>query len=104
MPTCFSGTAGGGGCGEAVGIARATTTGAGAIITMFRLFISMWTRDGEDITGTTNGTGTAGTTNGFRTSGFEGTGGAGIAANIGKGAETGASGTISRFNNNGDRS
>jgi hypothetical protein len=50
----------------------------------------MWTRAGEDTTGTVTGTGTAGTMSGFLTDDSNRTGRAGIITDIGKDEEHGA--------------
>jgi hypothetical protein len=95
--------AGGGAHGKVVGIARIIITGAGVIIEMFRVFILMLTRVGEDTTETVTGTDTGGNINGFRSGDFNKTGGAGIVLDIGKGAIPGASRTINPDHNNRDR-
>ena len=85
---------GGGVYGKVVGIAHIIITGAGVIITMFPVFILMWTQGGEDTTETIIGTGTGGTMNGFLTNNFNRTGRAGKMIDIGKGKELGASRAI----------
>jgi hypothetical protein len=94
MLTSSFGTAGGGAYGKVAGIARIITTGTGAIMIRFRVFISMWTQDGEDTTENIAGTGTGGTMIGFPTNGFNKTGRAGIIITIGKSKEPGASRVI----------
>ena len=89
MLTSFSGVAGGGVLGMAVGIVHGIMTGAGVIITMFRGSIMMWTQGGEDITGTVFGTGASGIMNRFLTNDFNGTGRPGIIIDTGKGKEPG---------------
>ena len=95
MRTSFSGTAGGGIYGKAVGTALITITGAGDITAMSRDFILMWTRVGEGTTETATGTDARGTMNLFLTAGSGATGGAGRVVDIGKGKVIGASRTIS---------
>jgi len=92
--------AGGGVRGKGAGIARVIITGAGAITTMCRVFILMWTPVGEDITETVTGTGIGGTMNGFLTNDFDRTGRTGKIIAIGKGREVGVSRTIDRDRNN----
>jgi hypothetical protein len=99
----FSGMVGGGVPGKAVGIDRSIITAAGVIIEMFRVFILMWTRVGEDTTETVTGTDTGGTINGFPSGDFNKTGGAGIIVDIGKGAILGASRTINLDHNTRER-
>ena len=103
MKTFFSGMVGGGVHGKVVGIARIITTGVGLIMTMFQVFIMMYTQVGEDITETVIGTGIGGTMNGFLTNDFNGTGKVGIIINIGKGKELGASRAINLVRSNRDR-
>jgi hypothetical protein len=93
--TCISGTAGGGGSGTVDGIAHGIITGDGVTIATYQVFITMWTRVGEDTTGIVIGTDTGGTMKGFLTDDFNRTGGAGIIINIGKDEEHGASRVIS---------
>ena len=81
--------AGGGVHGKVVGIAHIIITGVGLIITMFQVFIMMWTQVGEDTTETVIGTATDGTTGGSLTNDFNGTGSAGKMTGIGKGKEPG---------------
>jgi hypothetical protein len=94
---------GGGVFGKVVGIVHVIITGAGVIITLFQVFILMWTLVGEDTTETIIGTGTGGTMNGFPTNDFNRTGRAGIMIDIGKGRELGASRAINLDHNNRDR-
>ena len=94
--------AGGGVHGKVVGIVHIIITGAGVIIEMFRAFILMLTRVGEDTTETVTGTDTGGTINGFPSGEFNKTGGAGIVVDIGKGEVVGASRTINPHHNNRD--
>ena len=103
MLTSFSGMVGGGVYGKVAGIAHIIITEAGAIITMFQVFILMSIQVGEDTTETIIGMGTGGTMNGFLTHDFNRTGRAGIMIDIGKGKELGASGAINLDHNNRDR-
>ncbi len=95
--------AGGGVYGKVVGIGHIIITGAGVIITVFQLFILMWTQVGEDTTETMIGTGTGGTMNGFLNDGFYKTGRAGKIIDAGKGEEPGASKGINRDHKDRDR-
>ena len=99
----FSGVAGGGVYGKAVGIGHIIMTGVGLIITMFQPFILMSTQGGEDTTETIIGTDTGGTINGFLTDNFNGTGIAGMITDIGKGKEPGMSKSITLDRKNKDR-
>ncbi len=92
--------AGGGVTGKAVGIAHIIMTGVGLIMKMFLYFILMWTRVGEDITGSVIGTDTRGTMSGSLTNKFNRTGRAGMRTDIGKGKEPGVSRAISLGRNN----
>jgi hypothetical protein len=103
MQICFSGTAGGGACGTAVGIAHITMTGDGIITAGCRVSILMLTRVGEDITGNIPGTDTSGIMNGFPTGDFDRIGGAGVVTSIGKGGEPGAYRVINISRINRDR-
>ena len=95
--------AGGGVHGKVAGIAHVIITGAGVIITVFQVFILMWTQVGEDTTETIIGTGTGGTMNRFLTNDFNRTGKDGKIIDIGKSRELGASRTINLDHNNRDR-
>ena len=95
--------AGGGVFGKVVGIAHIIMTGVGHIITMFQVFIMMWTQVGEDTTETIIGTDTGGTMNGFLTNDFNKTGVVGKRTDIGKSKKPGASRTINLDRNNRDR-
>jgi hypothetical protein len=92
--------AGGGVHGKVVGIARIIITGVGLIITLFPVFILMWTRVGEATTEIIIGTDTVGTMNGSLTDGFNRTGGAGMTIVIGKGEGPGVCRAISLDRNN----
>ena len=94
---------GGGVYGKVIGIAHIIITGAGVIITMFQVSISMLTQVGEDTTETVIGTGTGGTMNGFLTNDFNRTGAVGKRTDTGKGKKLGASRTINLDHNNRDR-
>ena len=94
---------GGGVHGKGVGIARIIIIGVGFIITMFQVFILMWTRGGEDTTENIIGMDTGGTINGFLTNDVDRTGRAGKIIGIGKGEEPGASRAIDLNRNNRDR-
>jgi hypothetical protein len=94
MWTYFSGMAGGGVCGKAVGTARVIITGVGVIMTMFQRFISMSTRVGEDTTGIISGAGTDGTMNEFLTGDFNRTGRGGTIIGTGEEKEPGVSRAI----------
>jgi hypothetical protein len=96
--------AGGGVSGKVVGIVHATITGVGLIMTTCHVFILMWTRVGEDTTGTIIGADIGGATNVFLTGDFGRTGRAGMIIAIGKGGEPGASSAISLDRYNRDRS
>jgi hypothetical protein len=85
---------GGGVYGKVVGIAHIIMTGAGVIISVFQVSISMSTQVGEDTTEIVIGTGTGGTMNGFLTNDFNRTGRAGILIDIGKGKKPGTSRAI----------
>jgi len=87
--------AGGGVHGEASGIDLRITTGAGSVIVVFQVFILMWTRIGEDITGAVTGMDTGGNISGFLTREFNRTGRTGKTTGAGKHKEPGTSGTIS---------
>ncbi len=91
---------GGGVHGEVVGIAHFIITRVGLIITMFQVFILMWTQVGEETTETIIGKDTGGTMNGFLTDNFNRTGRAGRIIDTGKGKEHGASRTINIDRNN----
>ena len=95
--------AGGGVYGKVVGIVRIIITGAGAIMAMFQVFISMWIQVGEDTTGHIIGTDTDGTMNGFPIDDFNRTGRAGKMIGIGKGKGPGASRAINLDHSNRDR-
>jgi hypothetical protein len=92
---------GGGVCGKVVGTAHIIITGAGVIMTVFQLFISMSTRVGEDTTEIISGAGTDGTMNGFLTGDFNRTGRAGRIIDTGEEKEPGVSRAIEidRHNN-----
>jgi hypothetical protein len=62
-------------------------TGAGFISTVFPRFILMWIRVGGSTTGNTTGMDIGGIMNGSPIVSFNGTGGAGIPIDIGKGME-----------------
>ena len=94
---------GGGVYGRAAGIAHITMTEAGVIISVFQVFILMWTLDGEGTTETMIGKGTDGTMNEFLTNDFNKTGRVGKIVDIGKGMELGASKTFTLGRNNRDR-
>jgi hypothetical protein len=85
---------GGGVRGKVVGTARVIITGAGVIMTVFQLSISMSTRAGEDTTEIVDGTGTHGSMNGFLSGDFTRTGGAGTIIDTGQEKEPGVSTTI----------
>ncbi len=94
MSICFSGMVGGGVRGKVVGTAHVIMTGAGVIMTMFQVFISMSTQAGEDTTEIIIGVGTGGTMNGFLIGGFKRTGRAGKIIDIGEEKEPGVSRAI----------
>jgi hypothetical protein len=94
---------GGGVYGKVAGIAHIIITRVGGIITVFQVFISMWTQVGEDTTETITGTGTGGTMNGFLTNNSNRTGRVGIMIDIGKSKELGASRAINLDHHNRDR-
>src|SRR4030042_6005678 len=94
---------GGGVRGKDVGIAHVIITGAGVIITMFQVFILIWTQVGEDTTETVIGTDIGGTINGFLTNDFNRTGAVGKRTDIGKGKELGVFRTINLDRHNRDR-
>ena len=87
--------AGGGVHGEAIGIDHSIITGPGSVIIVFQVFILMWTRIGEDITGAVTGMDTDGNISGFLTTEFNRTGRTGRMTGTGKDKEPGTSGTIS---------
>jgi hypothetical protein len=90
---------GGGVHGKVVGIAHIIITGVGLIITVFHVFILMWTRAGEDTTEIIVGMDTGGTMIGFLTDDFSRTGRAGVILDTGKGKGPGASRAISLVRN-----
>ena len=94
MQTYFSGMAGGGVPGKAVGTGHVIMTGVGVIMTMFQLFISMSTQVGEDTTGIIGGAGTDGPTNEFPTGDFNRTGRTGTIIITGEEKEPGVSRAI----------
>jgi len=94
MSICFSGMVGGGVRGKVVGTAHVIMTGAGVIMTMFQVFISMSTRVGEDTTEIVIGVGTDGIMNGFLTGDFKRTGRAGTIIDTGEEKEPGVSRAI----------
>jgi hypothetical protein len=94
---------GGGVYGKVVGIAHVIMTGAGVIMTMFRVFILMWTQVGEDTIETVIGTSTGGTMNGFLAGDFNRTGRVGMISDTGEGKELGMSRNIEFNPNNKDR-
>ena len=95
---------GGGVYGRVVGIAHIIMTGAGVIISVFQVSISMSTQVGEDTTEIIIGTDTGGTMNGFLTNDFNRTGRVGILIDIGKGRKPGMSRAINLDPNLRDRS
>jgi len=84
----------GGVCGKVVGTVHVIITGAGVIMTVFQVFISMSTQGGEDTTEIVIGVGTDGTMNGFLTGDFNRTGRAGTIIDTGEEKEPGVSRAI----------
>jgi len=95
MWTFFSGMAGGGAPGKVAGIVHAIITGVGFITAVYQVSILMLTRVGEDTTENATGTDTGGIMNEFPSGGFDKTGRAGAAVDIGKGVILGVSRAIS---------
>jgi hypothetical protein len=104
MWICISGMAGGGVSGMVAGTSHIITTGDGGIIAGFRIFITMWIRNGEDTTVSAIGVATTGTINAFPNESFSITGGIGIANDIGKNRKLGVSRTTNPNHNSSGRS
>jgi hypothetical protein len=82
---------GGGVRGKGDGIARKTIIQVGATIETFHLFIEGYPQAGGMTTGSIVGEGISGTTNEYLTNKFNGTGGAGKRAGIGRSNKLGVS-------------
>jgi len=80
---------GGGVRGKDVGIARGTTTRVGATTKEFRLFMQRYPQAGGMTTGPIIGEGISGTTSEYLSNKFNGTGGAGKRAGIGRSSKPG---------------
>src|SRR5208337_4216931 len=92
--------AGGGVRGKDVGIAHGTTTQVGPTIKGSHLFMQEYRQAGGMTTGTIVGEGISGTTNEYLSNKFNGTGGAGKRADIGRSNKPGVSKVCNPERNN----